>query len=301
MVCAPRQVTLLLALGSERPMGMTTKTVVTAGVLAALWLLETCLPFYAQFREARGHGKASDAKRCSIGRRIRHDAQNLTFGLANALLLALAFGALLARAASLAESSHFGLLHRFVWPAWAEMLLGFAVFDLWMYLWHLANHEIRFLWRFHRMHHSDPEMDVTTGVRFHTGEVVLSAIARLAVLPLLGLSLGQVVIYEAVFLPVVLFHHSNVRLPRWLDHGLLALIVTPAMHRVHHSRFPPETDSNYGSVLPYWDRLLGSFRLRDAATIRLGLDGFDSPEWQTLGGMLRTPLRSLPTRRQPET
>jgi sterol desaturase/sphingolipid hydroxylase (fatty acid hydroxylase superfamily) len=275
-------------------MGLTTKTVVTVAVLAALWLLETWLPFYAQFRDGRGH-------RTKVGRRLHHDARNLTLGLGNALLLALAFGALLARAASLAESNHFGLLHRLAWPAWAEMLLGFVVFDLWMYLWHLANHKIPFLWRFHRMHHSDPEMDVTTGVRFHTGEVVLSAVARLAVLPLLGISVGQVAVYEAVFLPVVLFHHSNVRLPRWLDHGLLALIVTPAMHRVHHSRWQPETDSNYGSVFPYWDLLFRSFRLRDAATIRLGLDGLDTPEWQTLVGMLRTPLQSPPTRRQPET
>jgi sterol desaturase/sphingolipid hydroxylase (fatty acid hydroxylase superfamily) len=280
---------LLLALHDHRntQMGLSIKTAVMVSVLAALWLLETWLPFYAEFREGRAP-------------RLRHAARNLTMGLMNALLLALAFGALLAGAATLAERNQFGLLHQVAWPSWAEMLLGFVLFDLWMYVWHRANHRIPLLWRFHRMHHSDPEMDVTTGVRFHTGEVVLSAVARLAVLPLLGISIGQVAVYEAVFLPVVLFHHSNVRLPRWLDYGLLALIVTPAMHRVHHSRWQPETDSNYGSVFPYWDLLFRSFRLRNAGEIRLGLDGLDTPEWQTLAGMMRTPLQSPMERQRPE-
>lgn len=260
-------------------MGLSLKTPVLAGVLAALWLLETWFPFYAEFRDARSQ-------------RFRHAASNLTIGLVNAWLSALAFGALLAGAATLAEKNHFGVLHSVAWPSSTETLLGFVLFDAWMYLWHRANHRSPFLWRFHRMHHSDPEMDVTTGVRFHTGEVVLSATARLVVLPLLGLSIGQVAVYEGVFLPVVLFHHSNVRLPRWLDYGLLAFIVTPAMHRVHHSRWQPETDSNYGSVFPYWDLLLRSFRLRDAGELRLGLDGFDTPEWQTLAGMVQTPFRA---------
>jgi sterol desaturase/sphingolipid hydroxylase (fatty acid hydroxylase superfamily) len=96
---------------------------------------------------------------------------------------------------------------------------------------------------------------------------------------------------------VVLFHHSNVRLPRRLDRGLIAMVVTPAMHRVHHSRWQPETDSNYGSVFPYWDLLFGSFRLRDdARTIQLGLDELDSREWQAFSGMLRTPFTRIPRR-----
>jgi sterol desaturase/sphingolipid hydroxylase (fatty acid hydroxylase superfamily) len=142
------------------------------------------------------------------------------------------------------------------------------------------------------MHHSDRQLDATTSIRFHPGEIFLSGIARLAVIPLLGMELWQLLLYEAVLLPVILFHHSNMRLPLWLDHGLLALIVTPAMHRVHHSRWKQETDSNYGSVFPYWDRLLGSFRLRqDARAIQLGLDEFQEPEWHSIKGMLKTPLR----------
>jgi sterol desaturase/sphingolipid hydroxylase (fatty acid hydroxylase superfamily) len=177
------------------------------------------------------------------------------------------------------------------------LILVILAFDLWMYLWHRANHRIPFLWRFHRMHHSDPEMDASTGLRFHPGEQLLSGMARLLVIPVLGVSITQLAVYEALLLPVILFHHSNVAIPDWMDRGLRALVVTPAMHRVHHSRWQPETDSNYGSVFPWWDRLLGSFRLReDARTIHLGLDEFDGPGWQSLGGMLRTPLAPLETR-----
>ncbi len=266
-------------------MGLTTKTTVAVIVLTALWLLETWLPFYAQFRDGRG-------RRRKLGRRLRHGARNLAIGTFNSLLSAVVFASLVAGAAGLAEANQFGVLHQFSWPLPIETLIGFLLLDLWMYVWHRANHSIPFLWRFHRMHHSDPEMDVTTGVRFHTGEIALSATLRLAVLPLLGISPATIAVYEAAFLPVVLFHHSNVRVPRWADHGLLALIVTPAMHRVHHSRFSSEHNSNYGSVFPYWDLLLRSFRFRDASELRLGLDGFDTPHWQTMAGMLRTPVQS---------
>jgi len=253
--------------------------VLTAGVaLAILWFAEACVPFYSQFEAGR---KA----------RLIHAAKNLGFGLFNAALLLALFSSAFAAVTGRATDSGFGLLKRVDWPVWGEMFLVFVLFDLWMYLWHRANHRIGLLWRFHRMHHSDPEMDASTALRFHSGEVVLSAIARLAVLPLLGMTLAQLAFYEMVFLPVILFHHSNVRLPRWLDHGLLSVIVTPAMHRVHHSRWRPETDSNYGSVFPYWDLIARSFRLRpDAHTIHLGLDGMDGPEWQSLPGMVRTPL-----------
>jgi sterol desaturase/sphingolipid hydroxylase (fatty acid hydroxylase superfamily) len=257
------------------------KTIVGPVILALLWLGEGWIPFYDQFR-----GRFRD--------RLRHDGKNLALGLGNAALLALLFAVAFARIDARADRAGFGLLRLVTWPSWAGLLVAFVLIDLWMYLWHRANHAIPFLWRFHRMHHSDPAMDATTGVRFHTGEVVLSALARLAVVPLLGVSLRQLAVYEAVFLPIVLFHHSNVNLPRRLDHGLLALIVTPAMHRVHHSRWRPETDSNYGSVFPCWDRLFGTFRLRgDARTIHLGLDGLDTPEWQGLRGMLTTPLGPL--------
>ena len=254
------------------------KTITAAAVLGLLWLAEGWVPFYAEF-----HGVFRD--------RLRHDAKNIALGLLNAALLAFFFASAFAFVELWSESRHLGLLRLLPWPTLAATAAAFVLIDFWMYVWHRANHAIPFLWRFHRMHHSDPEMDATTALRFHAGEVCMSAVARLLLVPLLGIALWQLALYELVFLPVVLLHHSNIKLPRWLDHGLLGLIVTPAMHRVHHSRFRPETDSNYGSVFPYWDLLLGSFRLRrDARSIRMGLDGFDHPKWQSLRGMLKTPL-----------
>ncbi len=259
--------------------GWETKGLAVGAVLTVLWIGEAWAPFYTSFRGG-------------LKQRLRHGARNLAFGLFNAALLRLLFLAGFATVTAWSADHDFGLLRKIERPPWVEILIVFVLFDLWMYLWHRANHTVPLLWRFHRMHHSDPEMDATSAVRFHTGEVVLSAIARLAIVPLLGMTLRHLAIYEMVFLPVILFHHSNVRLPRWADHGLLALIVTPAMHRVHHSRERPETDSNYGSIFPYWDYLAGSFRLRaDAHTIDLGLDGMDDPSWQSLSGMFATPVR----------
>jgi sterol desaturase/sphingolipid hydroxylase (fatty acid hydroxylase superfamily) len=261
------------------------KTIAAAVALALLWSGEAWAPHFEHFR-----GGLRD--------RLRHDARNFAFGIVNAVIAGLLFGGAAAAVAGWAEAEGVGLLRLLVLPAWAEAAVAFIVFDFWVYLWHRANHAIPFLWRFHRMHHSDRELDASTGLRFHTGEICLSAVLRLAILPLLGMTPWQLVLYEAVFLPVVLLHHSNVSLPRWIDRGLLALVVTPAMHRVHHSRIREETDSNYGSVFPWWDRLLGTFRLRDdPRTIPLGLDELDGPEWQGLRGMLSTP--AAPGRRTP--
>lgn len=262
-------------------LGWETKSLAAAAALIVLWVAEASVPFYTEF----GGG---------LKQRLCHGAKNLGFGLFNAAILLLLFSAGFAAVTTWTSDRGFGLLPVLAWPPLVETLLVFVLFDLWMYLWHRANHTIAVLWRFHRMHHSDPEMDATSALRFHTGEVVLSTLARLVVLPLLGMTLGQLALYEMVFLPVVLFHHSNVSLPRWVDHGLLAIMVTPAMHRVHHSRWRPETDSNYGSVFPYWDVLVRSFRLRaDARTIKLGLEGMDGRAWQSVSGMLRTPLASV--------
>ncbi len=254
------------------------KTLVAGVFLIVLWAGEAFAPFYPHFRGG-------------LRERLLHDGRNLGLGVVNALFLALLFGAAFVALELWAESRSVGLFRIVEWPLWLEVGLILLLFDLWMYVWHRANHRIPFLWRFHRVHHSDPEMDVTTGIRFHPGEMVLSTVARMVVIPLLGMSLWHLVIYEALLLPVILFHHSNVRLPRWMDYGLLPFVVTPAMHRVHHSRWQPETDSNYGSILPWWDRLFGSFRLRqDARTIELGLEEFDGDDWQTLRGILKTPL-----------
>jgi sterol desaturase/sphingolipid hydroxylase (fatty acid hydroxylase superfamily) len=226
-------------------------------------------------------------------RRMRHAARNMTLWLLNALAVALLAAPLIGNIARWAEESRLGLLNMLSLPPAIATVTAFLLFDGWLYLWHRANHKFGFLWRFHRVHHSDPSMDATTAVRFHTGEVLISSALRLAVIPLLGITLWQLLAYEALMLPVILFHHSNVNIPEKVDRRLRALIVSPAIHRVHHSRARVETDSNYSIIFSFWDRIGGTFRLRrDGRPVDFGLDEYDGEEWQRVGGLLTTPFQA---------
>ncbi len=251
---------------------------VSVGLLLVLLTWESFSPYFDFFRDRSRP-------------RLVHVGKNLALGLLNALMIGLAFTALWLWASRLAESRQFGVTHWLDLPVWVEAVISLLVFDFWTYWWHRFNHRIPFLWRFHRMHHSDPEMDVTTANRFHVGEIAMSSLLRVPLILMLGAPLWHLALYEALMFPIVQFHHANVGVPAWLDRALRIVIVTPAMHKVHHSRWQPETDSNYTSMLSLWDRLFGSFRLReDLRAIRFGLDGFDADDRQSLPGLLATPL-----------
>jgi sterol desaturase/sphingolipid hydroxylase (fatty acid hydroxylase superfamily) len=256
------------------------QTVVAVLGLVVLWLLEGWWPFYA---DRKG--------------RLRHAALNLSLALINTVVLSVVFAGLTAAALAWTERAGFGFLRWVPAPVWLKMLAALVLIDAWMYAWHRANHRFPLLWRFHRVHHSDPDVDVTTAARFHVGEIVLSSLLRLAVFPLLGVALWQALLYEVILLPVIQFHHSNVALPERCDRMLRWLIVTPNMHRIHHSRWRPETDSNYSSIFSFWDRLARTFRqVRDTHDLRLGLDEWDSEEWQSVSRLLSTPFAAQSTR-----
>ncbi len=250
--------------------------------LAVLMLWEHAHPFFDYFRQ-------------DPNERGVHALRNLLLGGLNAAVVSLVFVGLWGAAALWADQQGLGLLH---WldaaaglPLWAHALGAMLLLDGWMYVWHRINHVLPFLWRFHRVHHHDPKMDVTTASRFHTGEIVLSSLLRLGVILLAGVYLWELVLYETVMFAVVQFHHANVALPAWLDRALRTVIVTPNMHKVHHSRRQPETDSNYSSLFSFWDRIGRTFRLRDdPSTLEFGLDGWDAPEDQRLAGLLWAPL-----------
>jgi len=249
-------------------------TLVTACGLILLLTLESWLP-------AAGNRR----------RRLRHAARNTALWLLNALALALLAAPAIANVARWAEESRFGLLNLLSLPPPIATVTVILLFDGWLYLLHRANHKVGFLWRFHRVHHSDPEMDATTALRFHTGEVLISSALRLAVIPLLGIALWQLLVYESLMLPVIMFHHSNVSFPEKVDRWLRALIASPAIHRVHHSRARVETDSNYSIIFSFWDRIGGTFRLRkDGRPVDFGLAEYDGEEWQRVRGLLTTPF-----------
>lgn len=223
----------------------------------------------------------------NVMHRGQHFVRNVVVGGVNAAGVGLLFLPWWDRISEM----QFGLLHRIPMPVWLHALLAILLLDCWTYWWHRANHEIAFLWRFHRMHHTDPHMDVTTARRFHPGEILFSSLLRLPLIFLLGIHLWELLLYGAIMGVIVDFHHANVALPERIDRWLRVLIVTPAMHKVHHSTYQPETDSNYTSLLSVWDRLFGTFRLRrDPATIEIGLDDWRDPGHQTVKGLIKTPF-----------
>lgn len=251
-------------------------------LLALFWCWETWRPFFGQ-REGR----------------LQHAGRNLAVALFNTVILGLAFGSVLVAVTDWTEANQWGLLNHveLVWPV--RFALGLVLLDAWMYCWHWANHAVPFLWRFHRMHHSDPHMDVTTATRFHLGEHVIAALLKLGLIPLLGLEVWHLVVYDTLVSAVTQFHHADISLGRW-DRWLRLVLVTPDMHKVHHSDWHPETNSNYATVLSCWDRLFGSFRKRDDPhTIVFGLQECTDPAWQSIGGMLRTPFAN-PHAKTPE-
>jgi sterol desaturase/sphingolipid hydroxylase (fatty acid hydroxylase superfamily) len=160
----------------------------------------------------------------------------------------------------------------------AEWIASFVLLDLTFYYWHRANHGWWFLWRFHNVHHIDPDLDVTTGFRFHFVEVALSAAFRIVQLIAIGPSLAAFAIYEVAFQSFTLFHHSNLRLPYRVEAALNRVVVTPRMHGIHHSDFRDETNSNFGVVFRWWDALHGTLRLDvPQADIDIGIPAYSAP------------------------
>jgi sterol desaturase/sphingolipid hydroxylase (fatty acid hydroxylase superfamily) len=245
--------------------------------LVALLLWETAAPYARLFR--------------TRAERARHGAVNLTLGVVNLVLVALVFSTAWRIVTVRAASAGVGLLNWTGATGWVHAAGALVLLDAWTYAWHRLNHAISFLWRWHGVHHADAAMDVTTANRFHTVEIALSSAARIVVLPLAGVGFGELVVYETALQASNLLQHANIGLPPEIDRWVNALLVTPSMHKVHHSPFRPDTDSNYSSVLSIWDRLLGTYRgcLRAGAPV-FGLDGLGrDPSAKTLLGILKLP------------
>lgn len=186
-----------------------------------------------------------------------------------------------------------GLVPTLSLPGPAAVAASFALLDLSFYYWHRANHRWPLLWRFHNVHHVDPDLDVSTALRFHFGEVALSAAFRALQVLLVGPTTAAYVAYEIVFQANTLFHHSNVRLPLALERLLGWVLVSPRMHGIHHSDVRGETDSNYSVVFPWWDRLHATLVLGvPQRAIKVGVPGYAAPEDNRLWPLLALPFRA---------
>ena len=214
---------------------------------------------------------------------VKRVAKNLSFAGINAVLS----WAVVVPLSAFAASHALGWRPDW-WSGWTGLLLDLLLLDCWIYWWHRANHEWRFLWRFHEVHHLDEFLDASSALRFHFGEVLLSSLVRAGVILALGVPLLSVVVFETLLALSAMFHHSNLRIRPGLERALSFLIVTPSIHWVHHHAIRRDTDSNYSALLSVWDRL---FRSRSATRrtpdMPIGTEGLkDRP----LGGLLARPF-----------
>lgn len=236
---------------------------------------------------------AAPRRRQDIPRVIRW-TNNLALVAVDTVILRLTFPILAVGLALMAEERGWGLFNALDVPLWLAVLLSILLLDLAIYLQHVLFHAVPGLWRLHRMHHADLEFDVTTGLRFHPVEIVLSMVIKLAVVAALGAPAVAVLLFEVLLNATALFNHANIRLPAAVDRVVRWVMVTPDMHRVHHSVDPAETNSNFGFNLPWWDRLLGTYRAQPKAGhegMTIGIEQFRTTRELWLDRMLIQPLR----------
>jgi len=231
-------------------------------------------------------------RRPQTTRRTSRWPSNLGIVALNAILVRAVFPLTAVAWAGVVAQQGFGLANILALPPWLAAIAAFLLLDLAIYLQHRMFHWVPVFWRLHRMHHADTEFDVTNGLRFHPLEIVLSMLIKLAVIAALGAPAWSVLVFEIVLNATSIFNHANVSLSGPVDRVLRRFVVTPDMHRVHHSVLPLETNSNFGFNLPWWDRWFGTYRAqpRDGhAGMRIGLPQFRDPRWLRLDRMLVQP------------
>lgn len=196
--------------------------------------------------------------------------------------------------AVLNQKLHFGIVYFFSLPFWLTDIVAFLLLDYTNYLWHILNHKIPLLWRFHVVHHTDHDLDVTTAVRFHFGEIIGSVIFRAGAVFLIGVSPLIVLLYEIIFEAATQFHHSNIKMPFKFEKALNKIIVTPRMHGIHHSIVRNETDSNYSVIFSFWDRLHRTVKLNiPQDQIVIGVPSYADKEELTIAFLLKLPFTKI--------
>lgn len=257
---------------------------VILAVMAVVAVIETAIPLHARGRWSRDHLAPN------LALTFVTFATNIVF---NAALVAALAGL---------EARGFGLLPLFTLPPWATGVVALLALDFSFWVAHVAMHRIPSFWRFHRVHHSDPAVDVTTTVRQHPGEGVIRYVFLAAFALPLGVGPGPFALYRVASALSGLFEHANIRVPARLDAWLSLIVTWPGVHKIHHSSEARFTDTNYGNLVCWWDRLAGTFTpARDGTAVAYGLDGLDDAATQTTAGLLRLPFRPGRTARDAPT
>jgi len=223
--------------------------------------------------------------------KVKRWINNVALTAFNSLVLQLLFAGAVVRTAMYVTSHHLGVLNMVEAPSWAKLLATVIFMDLMLYVWHLLNHEVPFLWRFHRVHHSDLNMDVSTATRFHIGELAMSAVIKISLVFFLGATPLGVLIFESALVLCAQFHHSSLKVPRWFEAIFWILFVPPSMHRIHHSVIIKERNTNYGTIFSTWDRWLGTLLTDvDQKKLRIGVGAYQKPDKLNFNHLLVMPF-----------
>lgn len=251
------------------------RSLILVGGITLFWLIESAVPLFR-----------------FTYKKVYHAGINFFFTFTTIIVnFCLAF--LLLRTSDWAVLNDVGLLQWVRWPLWAGAIGGLLALDLiGAWLPHWVQHHVKFLWRFHLIHHTDTYVDTTTANRHHPGESVIRFAFTLLAVLVTGAPMWLVFLYQALSVMLAQFNHANIVLPRWADRLLGLIIVTPNMHHVHHHYVLPVTNTNYGNIFPYWDRLFGTYHEMDNRSLRYGIDTHSEPhEHSHVGNLLKIPFQ----------
>ncbi|MEY4459509.1 MAG: Alkylglycerol monooxygenase [Bacteroidota bacterium] len=249
------------------------RALLLAGGISFFWMVEFAAPLF-NFKYSK----------------VKHAGLNLFFTFTT-IVINFAFALLMVKASDWTIQENFGLLHVVNLAPWVEAIAGLLLLDfIGAYLVHMIEHKVKFLWKFHMVHHADTMVDTTTGNRHHPGESVVRAVFAILAVFILGTPMWMVMLYQSLSVVLTQFNHANIRIPTWFDKSFGYIIVSPNMHRVHHHITRPQTDSNYGNIFSFWDRLLGTYNDTPMDQIVYGLDVLDNTKDGSLAYQLKAPF-----------
>lgn len=249
------------------------RALLLAGGITFFWLIEIAVPLF-NFKYSK----------------IKHAGVNLFFTFTT-IVINFGFALIMVKASDWVVAQHFGILQIISMPPLLNAILGLLLLDfIGAYLVHMIEHKVKFLWKFHMVHHADTEVDTTTANRHHPGESVIRAVFAILAVFVLGAPMWLVMLYQSLSVVLSQFNHANIKTPSWFDKTFGLIIVSPNMHRIHHHLTRPQTDSNYGNIFSFWDKLLGTYNNTPMSEIKYGLDVLDNQRDKELLYQLKIPF-----------